>query len=296
MPIAILPEPTAVRARCDEARSLGRRVAFVPTMGALHAGHLRLVEVARGLGDLVVVSVFVNPTQFGPGEDFDRYPRDLAGDAAKVESRGADLVFAPTVAAMYPKGARTRVSVSGLTAGLCGAHRPGHFDGVATIVAKLFNVVGPCAAVFGRKDYQQLQVVTRLAADLDMPVEIVGVPTVREADGLAMSSRNAYLSPDERRRGLSIARGLSAAHQLFRGGERDAGALRRAVAARVDESADAVDYVTVADPASLQELTAEVGDRALIAVAARFGKTRLIDNTVLGEDEPPISPRRGDAP
>jgi pantoate--beta-alanine ligase len=288
MPLEIASEAADARARCDEARAQGARIAFVPTMGALHLGHLHLVDVAKERSDFVVVSIFVNPTQFGPAEDLDRYPRDLEGDVAKLSARDVQLVFAPSVEAMYAPGARTVVSVKGITDGLCGAHRPGHFDGVATIVAKLFDIVGPCAAVFGRKDYQQLQVVKRLVADLNMPVEIVGVPTIREEDGLAMSSRNAYLSAAERARGLSIPRGLSAAHALYRGGERSARDLRAAVAQLVEKSADRVDYVTVAAPDTLSELSGEIGERALIAVAAQFGRTRLIDNTVLGEDEPPI--------
>jgi pantoate--beta-alanine ligase len=290
MPLTVIKEPSAVRARCDEERRRGRRVGFVPTMGALHEGHLRLVDAARARSDVVAVSVFVNPTQFAPGEDFDRYPRDLDGDVAKLAARGVDIVFAPEVAAMYPEGACTTVSVAGITSGLCGAHRPGHFDGVATIVAKLLNVVGPCTAVFGRKDYQQLKVVERLVADLRMPVAIFGAPIVREADGLAMSSRNAYLSAEERSRGLSLCLGLTAAHDLFRAGERAARAIRSAVAEHVERSADSVDYVAVADPDTLRDAgDAQLGARALVAVAARFGRTRLIDNTVLGEDAPPLS-------
>jgi pantoate--beta-alanine ligase len=290
MSLVIAKEIVDARSRCEDARRGGMRVAFVPTMGALHEGHLRLVDAAREKGGFVAVSVFVNPAQFGPGEDFDKYPRDLDGDASKLRARGVDLVFAPPASAMYPEGARTKVSVSEITRGLCGAHRPGHFDGVATVVTKLFNIIGPCAAVFGRKDYQQLQVVKRLVADLDMQVEVVGVPTVREGDGLALSSRNAYLSADERRRGVSISRGLSAAHALFRSGERSSGALRLAVSELVEKNADGVDYISVADPDSLREFSQgeDVSARALIAVAARFGKTRLIDNTVLGEDAPPL--------
>ena len=289
-PLATIIDPTEARARCDEARSKGLRVAFVPTMGALHEGHLRLVDAARERAGFVAVSIFVNPTQFAPGEDFARYPRDLEGDASKLRGRGADLLFSPSVDAMYPEGACTRITVSDLAEGLCGAFRPGHFTGVATVVAKLLNIVGPCVAIFGRKDYQQLLVVRRLARDLDMPVEIVGAPTARDADGLAMSSRNAYLSTDERRRALAIPRGLAAAHSLFERGERSAAPIRKAVAGLVESAADTVDYVAVADPESLEETrSTAIGARALVAVAARFGRTRLIDNTVLGEDAPPIS-------
>jgi pantoate--beta-alanine ligase len=288
-PIEVITEPAALGARCDAARREGRTVALVPTMGALHEGHLALVDEAARHGDLVVVTIFVNPTQFGPGEDLDRYPRDLAGDLARLAPRGAHVVFAPAREAMYPPGHRTSVRVAGLTEGLCGAHRPGHFDGVATIVAKLFALAGPCAAVFGRKDYQQLRVIRRMAADLDLPVEIVGLPTVREPDGLALSSRNAFLSVDDRRRALSLAAGLAAAHRAWASGERSVGVLRRAAEAPVRRAADSVDYVAAADPDDLGTL--DDGERAagrlLIAVAARLGATRLIDNTVLGEDRPP---------
>jgi pantoate--beta-alanine ligase len=288
-PLPIVTNPREARARCDEARCRGLRVSFVPTMGALHEGHLRLVDVARERGGVVVVSLFVNPTQFAPGEDFAKYPRDLDDDVAKLSGRGVDVVISPSVEAMYPKGACTRVTVSGITAGLCGAHRPGHFAGVATVVTKLFNIVGPCTAIFGRKDYQQLAVVRRLVADLDMPIEIVGVPIVRDVDGLALSSRNAYLSTEERQRGLSISRGLGAAHSLYENGDRNVDRIRAAVAGPVGRAADIVDYVSVVDPDSLEELSSkEMGERALVAVAARFGATRLIDNTVLGEDAPPV--------
>jgi pantoate--beta-alanine ligase len=195
---------------------------------------------------------------------------------------------------MYPEGACTQVTVSRLTAKLCGAHRPGHFSGVATVVAKLLNIVGPCAAIFGRKDYQQLLVVRRLVADLVMPVEIVGVPTARDEGGLALSSRNVYLSADERRRALEIPRGLAAAHSLYTNGERRTAAIHAAVAHHINGAADAVDYIGVADPDSLEGISSEeIGERTLIAIAARFGRTRLIDNTVLGEDAPPAMPRRG---
>jgi len=274
---------------CEEARSSGKKVSLVPTMGALHEGHLRLVDTAARHGEIVVATIFVNPTQFGPGEDLDRYPRDLEGDMAKLAGRGANVVFAPEAAAMYPEGASTSVHVSGITEGLCGATRPGHFAGVATIVAKLFNLAGRCTAVFGRKDYQQLQVIRRMAADLNMPVSIVGVPTVREGDGLAMSSRNAYLSAEERSRALAIPTGLATAHDLFASGERSAAKIRVEARAGIEAAFDSVDYVTIADADTLKPLAGRdlIGERALLAVAARVGTTRLIDNTVLGEDEPP---------
>ncbi len=259
-------------------------------MGALHEGHLGLAREARRRGaGWVAVSIFVNPTQFGPGEDFDRYPRDLDGDVEKLRGAGVDAVFCPRPDAMYPPGDATRVRVERLSGELCGPLRPGHFEGVATVVTKLLALAGPCVALFGRKDYQQLQMIRRLVADLWLPVEVVGVPTVRERDGLAMSSRNAYLSPAERARALAIARGLADCHRLFASGERRAGALRLAALAPVEASFDSIDYVSVADADSLAPFAedASVPARALVAVAARVGKTRLIDNTVLGEEGPP---------
>lgn len=259
-------------------------MGLVPTMGALHEGHLALTRRAKERADFVVCSIFVNPTQFGPNEDFSRYPRDLAGDTAKLTD--VDVVFAPDAEAMYVPGDETRVRVSALASHLCGPFRPGHFEGVATIVTKLFGIVGPCTAVFGKKDYQQLAVLRRVVADLFLPVEIVGHPIVREADGLALSSRNAYLSPEERARALGLSRGLRAASEQFRRGERSAGGLRSLVHASVEAAADSIDYVSVAHPDTLAPFAddASVGERALVAIACRVGATRLIDNTVLGED------------
>ena len=263
-------------------------------MGALHEGHLALVRDAKERAPFVAVSIFVNPTQFGPNEDFSRYPRDLAADLAKLASAGADAVFAPEPGAMYPKGEETRVHVGTLAEPLCGRFRPGHFEGVATVVTKLFALAGPCVAVFGKKDYQQLAILRRVATDLFLPVEIVGYPIVREADGLAMSSRNAYLSPPDRQRALALSRGLAAAWRAFASGERDAAALRAAVRAEVERGADSIDYVDVTDADSLAPAPegAKVGDRALVAIACRIGGTRLIDNVVLGEDPLPGRRRR----
>ncbi len=254
-------------------------------MGALHEGHLALVREAKARADFVVCSIFVNPTQFGPNEDFARYPRDLEGDARKLE--GVDALFAPDVAAMYPPGDETRVRVAALAEPLCGAFRPGHFEGVATVVTKLFGIVGPSVAVFGKKDYQQLAILRRVATDLFLPVEIVGHPIVRESDGLAMSSRNAYLSADERTRALGLSRGLKEALARFKAGERRAGALRSVALEAVTAAADTIDYVMLADADALTPFAddARIGDRALLAVACRIGKTRLIDNVVFGEDE-----------
>lgn len=291
-PPVVVRDPGELRARTAAARRRDEVVGIVPTMGALHAGHIELVRVARAHAGLVVVSDFVNPTQFGPGEDFERYPRDLDADVALCAEAGADVVFAPAVEALYPEGAATTVRVGGsLTSELCARQRPGHFDGVATVVAKLLCQVGPSLAVFGRKDYQQLKVVERLVLDLGLDVRVLGVPTVREPDGLAMSSRNAYLSREERRRALGLARGLAAAHRLVRsaGSPPTAGAVRAAARAPVDESFDSVDYVEVCDPDSLVLLADDdpVPARTLVVGAGRLGKTRLIDNTVLGEDSPP---------
>jgi pantoate--beta-alanine ligase len=286
-----IQSPSDFRAACDAARhGTQRPVGFVPTMGALHEGHLALVREAKRRVPFVAVSIFVNPTQFGPNEDFSRYPRDLAGDVAKLAGVGADLVFAPEAGAMYPQGEQTRVSVGALAAPLCGRFRPGHFEGVATVVAKLFALVGPSVAVFGKKDYQQLAILRRVAVDLFFPVEVVGHPIVREKDGLAMSSRNAYLSPEERARALGLSRGLGAAWRAFAGGERGAGVLRRAARAEVERAADSIDYVEVTDADSLapHDDGATVGARALVAIACRIGKTRLIDNVVLGEDPVPV--------
>jgi pantoate--beta-alanine ligase len=271
-----------LRAACERARAEQQRVGLVPTMGFLHEGHCSLMRAARAACDFVVVTIFVNPLQFGAAEDLDRYPRDLSGDLAQCEREGVDAVFAPSVAEMYPSGPPlTSVHVEGLTADLCGAARPTHFDGVATVVTKLFAIAGPCSAFFGRKDAQQLAVISRLVEDLDLPVEVVGCPIVREPDGLARSSRNAYLSPDQRRAALVLSRALSAAAVAATAGERDAGALvdlvRRLVCA---EPQVALEYVEARDARELTPVEHLDGD-VLLALAARIGDTRLIDNVTL---------------
>lgn len=278
-----------LRAACDHAREQGGRVAFVPTMGALHSGHLALVRKALSLGSFVVVSIFVNKTQFGPHEDFARYPRNLEDDLRKLAPLGVRAVFQPDADEMYPPGEETRVRVGALAEPLCGRFRPGHFEGVATVVAKLFSVVGACEAVFGRKDYQQLLVVRRMACDLLLPVSVAGHAIVREADGLAMSSRNTYLSADERARALSLVRGLDAAARRFADGERSANALARLAREPIDKSATSVDYVAVRDADTLAPIARDVTDRAVLAVACHVGSTRLIDNVVLGEDDAPLA-------
>ena len=278
---------TDLRAAVAEHSRSGGRLGFVPTMGALHDGHRALMREARRRAEFTLVSIFVNPTQFGPKEDLARYPRDLSGDVEKCAAEGVALVFAPSVLEMYPDGERTRVRVTGITEHLCGASRPGHFDGVATVVTKLFAAAGPCVAVFGRKDYQQLQVIRRMTRDLLLPVEVVGFPTVRESDGLALSSRNAYLSAEDRARALAIPRSLANAVRAFGAGERNADALKGPVVQTLTEAGLRIDYVEVADPDDLTPATGAASARALIAIAAFAGVTRLIDNVVLGEETGP---------
>lgn len=277
----------AVRQAVRKARGGGLSVGFVPTMGYLHDGHAALIRRARAENGFVAVSLFVNPLQFGPREDYRTYPRDLERDARLSADAGADLLFVPDVAEMYPAGAegqRTFVEVAGLSDRLCGASRPGHFRGVATVVTKLLHIVAPDRAYFGQKDAQQLLILRRLVRDLDFDVDLVAVPTVREAGGLAMSSRNTYLSPEERRSALALYRALEAAEALLAAGERRAEALR----ARMREvlSADPAvqtDYAAAVDPETLDDLE-HVADRVLLAVAARVGRARLIDNLYLVVD------------
>jgi pantoate--beta-alanine ligase len=265
----------------DAERAAGRSIALVPTMGALHEGHLSLVRRARAAADRVVASVFVNPTQFGPGEDFDRYPRDLESDAVQLARSGCDVLFAPSVREMYPEGDCTRVEVEGPTDDLCGRHRPGHFRGVTTIVSRLLLAAKPHLAVFGEKDYQQLVVIRRLVRDLRFDVEILAGPTVREPDGLAMSSRNQLLDPCHREQARALNGALVEARRLHRSGERDPRRLVAAARQRIEKEPDArIDYVELRCAETLAPL--ERVDRAgVLAVAVRFGGTRLIDNTVL---------------
>jgi pantoate--beta-alanine ligase len=258
-------------------RAAGERVGLVPTMGALHAGHLALVAAAQAECRRVVVSIFVNPKQFGPREDFSAYPRPEADDLAKLSRAKADLVYIPAVAEMYPPGFATTITVGGPSEGLCGAHRPGHFDGVATVVAKLLIQAAPDAAFFGEKDYQQLMVVRRMARDLNLPVEIVGVPTVREADGLALSSRNVYLSAEERRVAPNLNRAMrEAAAAIARGGA-PAAILARAIVA-LGEAGIVVEYLELRDAANLAPLSDTPTQPARLLAAVHLGRTRLIDN------------------
>ena len=258
-----------------------QRIVLVPTMGFLHEGHLCLVRAARLRGDLVVASIFVNPAQFGPGEDFTSYPRDFERDRGMLEAEKVDVLFHPSTAEIYPAGAQTFVEVEKLSAPLCGAARPGHFRGVATVVAKLFNIVQPHMAIFGEKDYQQLQVIRRMVRDLGMGVEIVGHPIVREPDGLAMSSRNLYLNGAERQAALCLSRALCKAERLVRRGEVSAAAIVKRVLAEINNQPLAtVDYVEICDAETLGVVD-EVRQPVLLALAVRIGKARLIDNRVL---------------
>ena len=264
-------------------KRVGKRVGFVPTMGYLHEGHLSLVRRARRENDVVVVSIFVNPTQFGPNEDFERYPRDLKRDAELLKREGVDYLFHPKAEEMYPPGYSTFVEVEGLTETLCGAKRPGHFRGVATIVTKLLNIVQPDRAYFGEKDFQQLQVIKRLVRDLNIPVEVVGCPIVREKDGLALSSRNTYLSSEERESALALYRGLKLAKELFESGERNAERIKREVERLIlsHPKVSKVDYVEIVDSETLKPVK-EVKEGDTIALAVFVGKTRLIDNYQFG--------------
>lgn len=264
------------------ARAAGKTVGLVPTMGALHQGHLSLVEAARGECDVTVVSIFVNPTQFGPREDFQRYPRTVEADLEKLRSFGVDCVFAPEVDEMYGRGHATMVETGGVADPLEGQCRPGHFRGVATVVLKLFNVVPADAAYFGRKDYQQLLVVRQMVRDLDLPIRIVACPIVRDRDGLALSSRNQYLSPAERNQALAIVHSLRLAESLAANGQRDAAAVGQAIRDHLTAAGiDRIDYVAVVDPETLLPV-AQLVQPTLVAVAARVGGTRLIDNLLIG--------------
>ena len=278
----ILTDIAATQNRCLAERQAGRHIAFVPTMGYLHEGHAALLREGRLRGDLLVLSIFVNPTQFGPHEDLDRYPRDFARDEALARQAGVDLLFYPEAAAIYPPGYSTYVTVEGgLSEVLEGASRPGHFRGVATVVAKLFQIVQPHLALFGQKDFQQLAVIRRMTADLNLPVEIIGLPTVREADGLALSSRNVYLSAAERQQALSLARAIAAARQLVRDGMRDCAGILAQLHGIIAAQPDAcIDYLTIRHRATLQEQAQADGDSVLL-LAVFIGRTRLIDNALL---------------
>ena len=272
----------AMRTASRAQRIAGKRLGLVPTMGALHDGHLSLMRAAKARCDLVAVSLFVNPLQFGPSEDLAKYPRDFARDRSLLEGAGIDFLFAPGVEEMYPSGAVTYVTVEGLSEKLCGRSRPGHFRGVTTVVSKLFNIVEPDLAFFGQKDAAQVAIIRRMVRDLNIPVQIITGPIVREADGLAMSSRNAYLDPQQRKSATALYRSLMEIQKAFDQGERSSGAL---IAAGkrffAEDVAPRLDYLEIVDPDTLNPVD-HISRSALIAVAAFFGKTRLIDNIILG--------------
>lgn len=270
-----------LRRDIERLKRRGDIVGLVPTMGFLHKGHLSLIKRARRDSDCVVVSIFVNPTQFGPKEDFKDYPRDLKKDLTVCKRSGVDMVFVPGVRSMYPEGFSTYVNVEGLTEGLCGAKRPGHFRGVTTVVAKLFNIVSPDIAYFGQKDAQQVIVIKRMVEDLDMPVKIRVMPIVREKDGLAMSSRNIYLGRDSRKQAVSLYKSLRMARGLYKKGERDSKKIISRMRNLILREKDAeIDYIAIVDPETLMDVK-KISGKTLVALAVRIGKTRLIDNVIL---------------
>ena len=269
--------------RSDVLRAAGETIALVPTMGFLHEGHLELMRVGRGHADQLFVSIFVNPAQFGPTEDFEKYPRDEEGDLSKAENAGVDLVFIPGVEEIYPDGFQTAVGVSRVTKHLCGLSRPGHFDGVTTIVAKLFHITKPHLAIFGQKDYQQLTVISRMVKDLNMDIRIVGVPTVREPDGLAMSSRNNYLGHEERKSALCLKKSLDLAGDLFSQGERRTHRIKSAIEKLIlSHPFTEVDYISICHPDTLEDLGIIEGE-TLVTLAVKVGNTRLIDNGLINK-------------
>jgi pantoate--beta-alanine ligase len=277
----IFPTIAETRAACREMKGIGKRLALVPTMGALHEGHLSLMRAARAACDVVAATIFVNPTQFGPNEDLSKYPRSFERDCDLLKKEKVDLVFAPSVDEMYPQGSVTWVTVEGLSEKLDGKSRPGHFRGVTTVVAKLFHIVEPDVAFFGQKDAAQLAIIRRMVRDLKFPIEIIGCPIVREADGLAMSSRNVYLDPAQRKSALVLSRVLRRIEQLFTHGERNPQVLAEAGKSEVSaEPAVRLDYLELVDPQSLDPVS-EAKEGTLVAVAAYVGNTRLIDNTLL---------------
>lgn len=283
--IDIITSIKKIRFVSDKKRSEGERIGLVPTMGALHEGHLSLVRKAQEKADFVVVSIFVNPAQFGKNEDFNKYPRDIMADARKIETAGADCIFAPEIPDIYPEGYATYISVERLTDGLCGQSRPTHFRGVTTVVAKLFNIVNPHIAVFGQKDAQQLAVIRKMVKDLNMQVEIEAGEIVREPDGLAMSSRNSYLSAEERTQALSLSRSLRRAEQLVSDGIIDSHEILRNVRKIIAEQKLArIDYIEIVDPVEMTPVK-DIRGGGLLALAVGFGTTRLIDNIVLTEKE-----------
>ncbi len=269
--------------RCEQLRLSGRTIALVPTMGFFHEAHLELMRVAKRHADTVVISLFVNPMQFRPEEDFRDYPRDLERDLAKARSVGVDLAFVPSTEEMYPSGFQTKVDIQPLSQHLCGKSRPGHFEGVATVVLKLFNITRPHLAIFGQKDYQQLAVISRMVKDLNLDLQIVGVPTIRDPDGLAMSSRNTYLSTDERASARSLKNALDLAQEMVGRGERDTARIKRRITTFIhDHPLTEIEYVTLCDPVTLEDVEAIEGE-TLLALAVKIGKARLIDHCIISD-------------
>jgi len=265
----------------DKWRRDGHIISCVPTMGFLHQGHIELLRIGRDKGDRLIMTIFVNPTQFGPHEDYEKYPRDTEGDLNKARSAGVDVVFMPTVEEMYPDGFQSTVTVNTITQYLCGKSRPVHFAGVTIVVAKLFNITKPHLAIFGEKDYQQLAVIKQMVRDLNMDIDIIGLPTVRERDGLAMSSRNKYLSPEERLSALSLKKGLDLAKAMVKDGEKDSATIKNAVKELIlTHPFTEIDYVTICDPAKLTDME-NVNGPSLLALAVKVGKARLIDNSII---------------
>ena len=277
----IIHSTSTMQQRCLDLRWNGKKISFVPTMGYLHEGHLSLMREGKKRGDVLILSIFVNPTQFAPNEDLDAYPRDLDRDLELAASVGVDLVYAPLPQDVYPDGYATMVNVSGLTETLCGASRPDHFQGVTTVVNKLFNIVQPDIAFFGQKDFQQLAVIRKMVSDLNMPVEIVGLPIVREEDGLALSSRNVYLSLAQRASALSLSQSLTAARELARNGEKDVQTILQTVRRRIEALPDTrIDYLQVCHKLTLADQD-QVDDDSVLLLAVYVGNTRLIDNSFL---------------
>ena len=279
----VIEQAREMQRYAEALRRKGKRIVFVPTMGFLHRGHLSLMEDGKQRGDCLVTSIYVNPTQFGPAEDLDKYPRDVDTHCRLCRGVGVDAIFFPSNGEMYPEHYQTYVDLGGVTQNLCGLSRPGHFRGVATVCAKLFNLVKPHVAVFGKKDFQQLVVIRRMVADLNMDLEIVGLDTVREPDGLAMSSRNTYLKPEERESALSLSRGLKLAQEMYAAGERDAGVIIAAVSRFIAGHPHAkIDYVKICDTTTMKD-AARLDGECVMALAVRVGAARLIDNSVFGE-------------